>query len=74
MRRSVLHIVAASLALTAGFLSSDGYRNLAYALTLSLLAFFLTKTLPRMEDLDPHFWMVVAISLLLWVACVAALF
>jgi hypothetical protein len=74
MRRRVLHIVAASLALTVGSLTADSYRNLTYALTLSILAFFLTMTLPRMEELDPHFWMVVAVSLLLWVAGVAALF
>ena len=70
MRRHALHITAALLAFSVGFLTADSYQNLAYALPLSLLAFLLTKALPRVE-LDLHFLMVVVMSLLLWSAGVA---
>jgi TonB family protein len=71
MRRHVLHIAAALLTFTVGFVTADSYENLGYALPLSLLAFLLTKALPRVE-LDLHFLTVVVMSLLLWAAGVAA--
>ena len=73
MRRHVLHIAAALLAFSVGFLTADSYQNLAYALPLSLLAFLLTKALPHVE-LDPHFLAVVVMAFLLWAAGVTALF
>lgn len=71
MRRHVLHITAALLAFSVGFLTADSYENLAYALPLSLLAFFLAKVWPRLE-IDLHFLMVIAMSLLLWSAGLSA--
>lgn len=71
MRRRALHIAAALLAFTVGFLTADGYENLAYALPLSLLAFLIAEVLPRLE-VDFHFLMVVAMSLLLWAAGASA--
>ncbi len=67
MRRHALHIAAALLCFSLGMLVTDGYGRLAYALPLSLLCFLLTKTLPRVE-IDFHFLMVAAMSLLLWSA------
>ena len=67
MRRRVLNIAAALLALLAGLLTAVSYKNLAYALPLSLLTFFIVKVLPRLE-IDLHFLMVTVMSLLLWAA------
>lgn len=67
MRRHALHIAAALLCFSLGMLVTDGYGRLAYALPLSLLCFLLTKTLPRVE-IDFHFLMVAAVSLLFWSA------
>lgn len=67
MRRHALHIAAALLCFSLGMLLTDGYGRLAYALPLSLLCFLLTKTLPRVE-IDFHFLMVAAMSLILWSA------
>ena len=71
MRRHVLHIAAALLAFLVGFLTADSYQNLAYALPLSLLTFFIVKVLPRCE-IDVHFLIVVVMSLSLWAAGVSA--
>ena len=72
MRRHALHIAAALLCFSLGMLVTDGYGRLAYALPLSLLCFLLTKTLPRVE-IDFHFLMVAAMSLLFWSAGAAVL-
>jgi hypothetical protein len=73
MRRHALHIAAALAAFSVGFLTADGYKNLGYALPLSLLAFLFTKALPRIE-LDLHFLTVVVMSLLMWAAGLTACF
>ena len=53
--------------LRGGFLTACSYRDLTYALPLSLLTFFIVKVLPRLE-IDFHFLTVVVMSLLLWAA------
>jgi TonB family protein len=73
MRRHALQITVALLTFAVGFLTSDRYENLAYALPLSLLAFFIAKVLPRLE-IDFHFLMVATMSVLLWAAGASAFF
>lgn len=72
MRRHALHVAAALLGFSLGFIAADGHGRLAYALPLSLLCFLLAKALPRVE-IDFHFVMVAAGSLLLWTAGAFAL-
>lgn len=71
MRRRALHISAAVLALTAAFLTADGYEAVGYALSLALVAFILANGRPCV---DFHFLMVAALSISLWVAGAYALF
>lgn len=47
MRRSALHIAAALLAFTVGFLTTDRPGNLIFALPLALSVFVLSDGVPR---------------------------
>lgn len=73
MRRHVVHITAALLAFTVGFLTASTLGNLAYALSLALTLFLIAKIIPRL-DIDLHFVMVATLSLLLWAAGAYAFF
>lgn len=73
MRRNLPHIAVALLAFLVGFIAADDYKNLVYALPLSLLTFLVTRSVSRIE-LDLHFIIVVVMSLLLWAAGLAELY
>jgi TonB family protein len=73
MRRNLPHIAVALLAFSVGYIAADDYKNLVYALPLSLLTFLVTRSAARIE-LDLHFIIVVVMSLLLWAAGLAELF
>src|SRR5207253_9159726 len=73
MRRNLPHIAVALLAFSVGFIAADDYKNLVYALPLSLLNFLVTRSAARLE-LDLHFILVVVMSLLLWAAGLAELY
>ncbi len=72
MRRNVLHISAASVTFTAGFLTAGEFEYLAEALPLALCVFVLTSHLPEFSfplpgDFDFHKVKVAAITFVLWI-------
>lgn len=76
MRRRALHINAALLTFTAGFLTVGGVENLGEALPLALCVFVLTETLPGYRfrppsGFDPHMLKVAAVTFVLWVPVLA---
>ena len=76
MRRRALHINAALLTFTAGFLTAGRVADLDEALPLALCVFVLTETLPGCRpklpvDFDPHRLKVAAITFVLWVPVLA---
>ena len=73
MRRHALQIAAALIAFTIGFLTADRKDNLVYALPLALTVFLLTKVVPSLE-LDFHFLVVVALTLIMYSAGIQAFF
>lgn len=72
MRRHTVHISAALLAFTVGFLTVGKVESLAVALPLALAVFVLAKMIPGL-DVDLHFLWVLALSLLMWAAGAYAL-
>lgn len=73
MGRHALHVAAAVLTFTVGFLTAGAPGGLAYALPLALAVFFAFKAIPRL-DFDLHFALVATFSVLLWSAGAHALF
>ena len=76
MRRNVLHISAALVTFTAGFLTAGEFGYLAEALPLALCVFVLTSHLPefrfpRPSDLDFQKVKVAAITFVLWIPVLA---
>ena len=72
MRRHVLHIAAALLTFTVGFLTADSYEDLTVSQLLALCVFILTKTIPELtftlpSDFDSHKFKVAVITFLLWI-------
>lgn len=73
MGRHALHVAAALLTFTVGFLTAGAPGSLAYALPLALAVFFALKVMPRL-DFDLHFALIATFSVLLWSAGAHALF
>ena len=72
MRRSVLHISAALVTFTAGFLTAGEFEYLAEALPLALCVFVLSSHLPEFSfplpsDFDSHKVKVAAVTFVLWI-------
>ncbi|HST53315.1 MAG TPA: energy transducer TonB [Pyrinomonadaceae bacterium] len=76
MRRHALHIAAALLAFTVGFLTTEKLENLIFALPLALSVFVFAEGVPRLRlklptTIDSHKLLVAAITLLLWIPLLA---
>ena len=76
MRRNVLHISAALVTFTAGFLTAGESEYLAEALPLALCVFVLTSHLPEVSfsfpgKFDFHKVKVAAITFVLWIPVLA---
>jgi len=76
MRRHVLHISAASLALTVSFHTVGDMDNLISALLLTMCVYVLARIIPEMHfnlpsDFDSHQLKVAAVTLILWIPVLA---
>lgn len=72
MCRHLLHIAAALLTCSVGFLTVDKFENLPRALPLALCVFVCTRTILELKfkfptEVDSHKLKVVALTLLLWI-------
>ena len=69
MRRHVLHISAALITFTVGFLTAGTQGNLAYALPLALAVFIFAPFFERFRvpTFDCHKLKVAVLTLLLWI-------
>lgn len=76
MRRNVLHITAALVTFTAGFLTVGKFENLNEAVPPALCVFVLSQTIPEFKftlpiSFDSHKLKVAAITFLLWLPVLA---
>lgn len=73
MLRHSIHVAAALLTFTAGFLTAGSHRELAYALPVALAVFVFTSLFEgfRLQIFDSHRLKIAALTFLLWIPLLA---